>query len=134
MILRTKQRTIVLLFLGYLYARSRKSQKASVSFRLCPSVLTSTYIKYAPIERISAKFYAGEFYENLLKEIQVWLKSRNNMGHFTRRSKQAGTGKKNAYAEKPNVALKVFYVFHNTYFYVQSTLIGLSNARKLCNR
>jgi hypothetical protein len=47
------------------------------------SVRLSARISAAPTGRISVKFDINNFYENVLRNSKIWLKSGKNIGRFT---------------------------------------------------
>jgi len=69
----------MLLFIRRIPISSEKRLFPSTSLSVCPSA----YIGAAPTVQIFVKFDIGNFHENLSRKIQIWLKSDNNIRHFT---------------------------------------------------
>jgi hypothetical protein len=69
----------VLLFIRGVRISSEKRLFPSTDLSVCPSV----YIGATPTSRIFVKFDIGDFHENQSRKIQMWLKSDNNIRHFT---------------------------------------------------
>jgi len=64
-------------FYAYLLSHEKRPLAAS-----CPSVRLSIYISAAATGRNSVKFNIGDFYENMLRKVHMWLKSGKNMGNL----------------------------------------------------
>jgi hypothetical protein len=69
----------VLLFIRRVRISSEKRLFPSTDLSVCPSA----YIGATTTARIFVKFDIGDFHENLSRKIQMWLKSDNNIRHFT---------------------------------------------------